>query len=302
MKKLLAAAVCAAMVMSLAACGSAKEEAASAASEAASAVSEAEEAVEEAASAAEEAASEAASAVSEVEEAAEEATSGEGGKVYKVAIDQAFAPFSILQDDGSYIGIDLDVIQAIADAEGFEVEIMPMDFSAIIPSLTSGTIDAGMGCMTITDERKESVDFSDPYYEDGQALVTREDDTIATLEDLKDRKLAIKQGTMGAMWGEDHADEYGFELVTLEDSASIAMAVANGQADAMIDDYPVVSYKIKIGEMEGMKVAVETIDEVGDIGISVKKGENQDLLQMINDGLAKIKEDGTYEEILAKYE
>ena len=226
----------------------------------------------------------------------------EEAKVYKVAIDQAFAPFSILQDDGSYIGIDLDIIQAIADAEGFEVEIMPMDFSAIIPSLASGTIDAGMGCMTITDERKETVDFSDPYYEDGQALVTREDDTIASLEDLKGRKLAIKLGTMGAQWGEDHAEEYGFEVVTLEDSASIALAVENGQADAMIDDYPVVSYKIKIGEMEGMKVAVETIDEVGDIGISVKKGENQELLEMINDGLAKIKEDGTYEKILANYE
>ena len=224
------------------------------------------------------------------------------GKVYKVAIDQAFAPFSILQDDGSYIGIDLDVIQAIADAEGFEVEIMPMDFSGIIPALVSGTIDAGMGCMTITEERKESVDFSDPYYEDGQALVTRADDTIETLEDLEGRTLAIKEGTMGAMWGEDNAEKYGFEIATLPDSASIAMAVNNGQADAMIDDFPVVSYKIKIGEMEGLKVAVDTIDEVGEIGISVKKGENQELLEMINAGLAKIKEDGTYDEILAKYE
>ena len=224
------------------------------------------------------------------------------GKVYKVAIDQAFAPFSILQDDGSYIGIDLDIIQAIADAEGFEVEIQPMDFSGIIPALISGTVDAGMGCMTITEERKESVDFSDPYYEDGQALVTRDDDTIESLEDLAGRTLAIKEGTMGAMWGEDNAEKYGFEIATLPDSASIALAVNNKQADAMIDDYPVVSYKIKIGEMEGLKVAVDTIDEVGDIGISVKKGENQELLEMINEGLAKIKEDGTYDEILAKYE
>ena len=107
---------------------------------------------------------------------------------------------------------------------------------------------------------------------------------------------------MGAMWGEDNAEKYGFEIATLPDSASIALAVNNGQADAMIDDFPVVSYKIKIGEMEGLKVAVDTIDEVGEIGISVKKGENQELLEMINEGLAKIKEDGTYDEILAKYE
>ena len=230
------------------------------------------------------------------------AASAEEGKTYKIAIDQAFAPFSILQDDGSYEGIDLDLIQAIADAEGFSVEIEPMDFSAIIPALTSGTIDAGMGCMTITEERKESVDFSDPYYEDGQALIVSEDSDINALEDMEGKVLAIKEGTMGALWGEDNKDKYGFSLSTFPDSASIAMAVRNGQADALIDDFPVISYQIKIGEQEGLRVAVETIGEVGDIGISVKKGENQDLLQMINDGLAKIKEDGTYEQILEKYE
>ena len=107
---------------------------------------------------------------------------------------------------------------------------------------------------------------------------------------------------MGALWGEDNKDKYGFELATFPDSASIAMAVRNGQADALIDDFPVISYQIMIGEQEGLKVAVETIGEVGDIGISVKKGENQELLQMINDGLAKIKEDGTYDKILTEYE
>ena len=230
------------------------------------------------------------------------AAPAEEGKVYKVAIDQAFAPFSILQDDGSYEGIDLDLIQAIADVEGFAVEIEPMDFSAIIPALTSGTIDAGMGCMTITEERKESVDFSDPYYEDGQALIVKDDSDIQTLEDMEGKVLAIKEGTMGALWGEDNKDKYGFSLSTFPDSTSIAMAVRNGQADALIDDFPVISYQIMIGEQEGLRVAVETIGEVGDIGISVKKGENQELLQMINEGLAKIKEDGTYDKILQKYE
>ena len=223
------------------------------------------------------------------------------GKVYKVAIDQAFPPFSILQDDGSYIGIDLDIIQAIADAEGFEVEIQPMDFSGIIPALVSGTVDAGMGCMTITEERKESVDFSDPYYEDGQALIVAEDSTIETFEDLKNCTLAVKEGTMGAMWGEDNAEKYGYEFSTFPDSTSMALAVKNGQADAMIDDYPVLNYEIKIGEMEGLKIVVDTVGELGGIGISVKKGENQELLEMINEGLAKIKEDGTYDEILATY-
>ena len=269
MKKAIAMVLCAVMTLGLAACGGS--------------------------SSAQQAATAAASS------AASEEESGEG-KVYKIAIDQAFAPFSILQDDGSYEGIDLDVMAAIAEAEAFEVEMLPMDFSAIIPALVSGTIDAGMGCMTITEERKESVDFSDPYYEDGQALVTRDDDTIASLEDMEGKVLAIKEGTMGALWGEENKDVYGFELATFADSTSTAMAVRNGQADALIEDFPVISYQIKIGEQEGLKVAVETIGEVGDIGISVKKGENQELLQMINEGLKKIRDDGSYEKILAAYE
>ena len=113
--------------------------------------------------------------------AAGSAAAAVAGKTYKIAIDQAFAPFSIQQDDGSYKGIDVDMIQAIAEQEGFTVDIQPMDFSAIIPALVSGTIDGGLGCMSITDERKQTVDFSDPYYEDGLALVTKSDSSIAKL-------------------------------------------------------------------------------------------------------------------------
>ncbi len=234
--------------------------------------------------------------------AAEAEDSAVSGKTYKIAIDQAFAPFSIQQDDGSYVGIDVEMIKAVAEAEGFDVDIQPMDFSAIIPALTSGTIDGGLGCMSVTDERKQSVDFSDPYYEDGLALVTAaSDDSISALTDLKGKSIAVKEGTQGALWAEDNQAEYGFEISTLQDSASIAMAVKNGQADAMLEDYPVIAYEIKIGEQEGLKVAVDAVNEPGPVAFAVNKGANADLLKAFNDGLAKIKADGTYDSILAEY-
>ena len=203
-------------------------------------------------------------------------------KVYKIACDQAYAPFSIQQDDGSYKGIDVELLAAIAEEEGFEYELTPMDFSGIIPALVSGTIDGSIAGMNITDERKESVDFSDGYYESGSALVVnKDDDSISDFDD---------------------ADEYGFETTVYPDSVSMMMAVANKQADFLIEDYPVISYQIKIGEQEDLKVAIDAIEEAPQNGFAVKKGENADLLKMFNEGLQKIRDNGKYDEIIAEYE
>lgn len=233
---------------------------------------------------------------------AESKTDGAAGKTYKIAIDQAFAPFSIQQPDGSYTGIDVDLINAIAEKGGFKVELQPMDFSAIIPALVSGTIDGGMGSMSITEERKKTVDFSDSYYDSGLALVCSEDSDIKALEDLKGRVLAVKEGTQGALWAEDNKLSYGFEIATLQDSASTAMAVRNGQADGLLEDFPVISYQIKIGEQTGLKLVVESVNTPGGVGLSVNKGMNKELLSAFNDGLARLKADGDYDKILDAYE
>lgn len=245
--------------------------------------------------------SEAAEADTASSEAAE-GTEGEG-KTYIVSCDQAFAPFAIQQDDGSYTGIDVELLDAIAKAGGFEYELQPMDFSGIIPALVSGTIDGGMACMNITEERKESVDFSDPYYESGVALVCRaDDDTINSKEDLSGKIAACKEGSIGQIWCEDNAETYGYSVTVYPDSASMMMAVTNGQADFLFEDYPTVSYQIKIGEQGDLRVAIDAVDEVGEVGFAVKKGTNAELLEKFNAGLAAIKADGTYDEIIANYE
>lgn len=254
--------------------------------------------------AATEAAAETATEETATEETADSTEQTEAAEttVYKIACDQAYAPFSIKQDDGSYIGIDVELLAAIAEIEGFEYELTPMDFSAIIPALVSGTLDASIAGMNITEERKDSVDFSDGYYESGSALVVnKDDDSIAAFEDLKGKVAACKEGTTGQIWSEDNADTYGFTVSVYPDSVSMMMAVGNKQADFLIEDYPVISYQIAIGEQADLKVAIDAIAEAPQNGFAVKKGENQELLEMFNEGLAKVRENGTYDEIINQY-
>lgn len=221
------------------------------------------------------------------------------GEVYKVGVDNTYPPFEFTVD-GELIGIDIDLINAIAEDQGFEIEIEQMDFSGIIPSMQAKELDIGMGGMSITDERKETVDFSEPYFEAGISLVVAEDsEDIESLEDLDGKTVAVKNGTVGAAFAEENQDEFGFEIIQVNDSASMFQEVINGTADALMEDFPVISYAIAEGELE-LKIVGDRLS--GDhYGISVLKGEHADLLQKINDGLANLKEDGTYDEIIAEY-
>jgi polar amino acid transport system substrate-binding protein len=246
-----------------------------------------------------------------------ESSSSSETKVYKVACDASYPPFSIQLEDGEtisgtavsssngmgdYHGIDVELLDAIAELEGFEYELHPMDFSAIIPALVSGTIDASIAGMNITEARSEIVDFSDGYYEAGSAMVVNaDDDSISSFEDLEGKVAACKEGTTGMLWSQDYADEYGFSVNVYPDSASMMLAVANGQADFLLEDYPVISYQISIGAQENLKVAIEAIEEPPQDAFAVVKGENQDLLAMFNAGLAELRANGTYDKIISQF-
>lgn len=238
-------------------------------------------------------------------------------KVYTVACDASYPPFSIQLEEGEsapgvvvssgngmgdYYGIDVELLDAIAQLEGFEYELTPMDFSAIIPALVSGTIDASIAGMNITEERKKTVDFSDGYYESGSALIVNaEDDSISDFSDLQGKTAACKEGTTGMLWSQDHADEWNLTVKVYPDSASMMMAVANKQADFLIEDYPVISYQIAIGAQQNLKVAIDAIEAPPQNGFAVVKGKNQDLLAKFNEGLATIKANGTYDKIINEY-
>ncbi|MDQ0204711.1 transporter substrate-binding domain-containing protein [Pectinatus haikarae] len=229
-------------------------------------------------------------------------SSASADKVYTIACDAKYAPFS-MEIDGKYKGIDVEVLDAIANAEGFKYNLKPMDFSGIIPGLVSGQLDGAIAGITITDERKKAVDFSDAYIDSGSSIViSKNNSDINKLEDITGKTVAVKKGTTGSKFAEDNKDKYKLNITYYDDSPGMMLAVVNGNADFLIEDFPVISYQIKIGEQANLKVAVKDINSTPpQYGFAVKKGENAELLKKFNDGLKKIKDNGTYDKIIGQY-
>ncbi|MBD0383936.1 transporter substrate-binding domain-containing protein [Paenibacillus sedimenti] len=220
-------------------------------------------------------------------------------KKYMIGTDATYPPFEF-QKDGKYVGIDIDLINAIAKEEGFEVELKPMDFKGIIPAITAKQLDGAIAGISITDERKQVVNLSDPYYTAGLSLVVREDNTtIKSPEDLKGKTIAIKKGTSGAKLAEEFGKKYGAQIKYFDDSPSMYQEVANKNADVTLEDFPVVSYKIAIDPNSKLKIVGDRLN--GDLyGIAVSK-DNAELMTKINSGLKKLKDNGKLEQIVNTY-
>jgi glutamine transport system substrate-binding protein len=229
------------------------------------------------------------------------ASGGQGGEVkkYVFGTDATYPPFEF-EKDGKYVGIDIDLLHAIAKEEGFEIEIKPMDFKGIIPGIQSKQLDGAAAGISITEERKQVVAFSEPYYQAGLSLIVREDNnTITKPEDLKGKTIAIKKGTTGAKFAEELAQKHGATVKYFDDSPSMFLEVVNGNADVTLEDYPVISYKIATDPNSKLKIVGDRLN--GDwYGIAVAK-DNEELLKKINDGLKKLKENGKYDEIIKTY-
>ena len=221
-------------------------------------------------------------------------------KKYVIACDSKFAPFSF-EESGKYKGIDVELLDAIAKEEEFEYELKPMDFDGIIPGLTSNQLDGAISAMTITDDRKKVLDFSEGYFVSGLSVVVNKDDTsINSVNDLNGKKVSIKKGTAGAKYAEDNEAKYGLKLNYFDDSPSMFQAVENKNVDFLLEDYPVIAYKIKADNGAKLKIVGDKLDTV-DYGFAVKKGQNSDLLKKFNEGLKKLKENGKYDEIVGQY-
>lgn len=217
---------------------------------------------------------------------------------FVIATDTTFAPFEF-QQDGRNVGIDMDLIQAIAANQGFEVEIQPLGFDAALQAVQSGQADGVIAGMSITDERKQVFDFSEPYFESGvQMAVQASNEDITGYEDLAGKTVAVKTGTEGADFAEELAAQHGFEVHQFADSADMYNEVVTGNAVAAFEDYPVLQYGIQ----QGLELKTVTEPEPGAAyGFAVNKGENAKLLGMFNEGLAAAKDTGVYQSILDRY-
>ncbi|MCK1985536.1 transporter substrate-binding domain-containing protein [Peribacillus simplex] len=220
-------------------------------------------------------------------------------KVYKVGVDTTYPPFEF-KEGNEYKGIDIELINAIAKDQDFKIKLSPMDFGGIIPAMQANQLDVAIAGMSITEERKKVVDFSTPYFDAGLTIVVKKENTSTkTVKDLKGKTIAVKKGTTGAKYAQDNATKLGIKVVQFNDSPAMFQEVANGNADALIEDYPVISYAIAQKDL-GLKIVGDRLN--GDqYGIAVLKGQNEDLLKKINDGLANLKKDGTYDEIIKTY-
>lgn len=221
------------------------------------------------------------------------------GRTFKIATDTTFAPFEFRDSNGQMVGIDMDMLRAIAKDQGFEVEIQSLGFNAALQALSSGQADGVIAGMSITDERKAVYDFSDPYFESGvQMAIAKNNDEIKGYEDLKGKTVVAKTGAEGETFAKKNAKKYGYTVKSVDQSATMYEMVKSGNADAVVDDYPVLAYGITQGN--GLKTVTPKVPG-GSYGFAVNKGQNADLLAAFNAGLANLKQSGEYDKILAKY-
>ena len=221
-----------------------------------------------------------------------------GKKVLRVGMDASYPPFgSQDQETKDYEGFDVDIIRAIGAEEGFDVEISNRSFDGLIPALQAKEIDVAINDITITDERKQSVDFSKPYYIAGLGVVVRSDnDTIHTAEDLQGKTLGVSIGSTG----EEAARKIPGANVRVFNAINEAfLEVQNGGVDAVVNDIPTNEYYVSHAGNKNVRTAEVALTKE-DLGIAVLKG-NTELLTKIDDGLAKIKANGKFSEIYEKW-
>lgn len=272
MKKALSLMTAAALVLSLAACGSTASSAAS--SEAAS---------PEAASS---------EAASETETA--ELSTVEPGKLI-MSTNAAFPPYEMTTDSGEFEGIDIETAQAIADKLGLELQIDDMDFDAALLAVQQGKSDMVMAGVTVTDERQNVMDFTDSYATGIQSIIVKEDSDIASVDDLAGKKIGTQRGTTGYLYC---SDDFGDENVVAYDNGLTAVQMLNnGQVDCVvIDNAPAKEF---IAANPGLKL-LDTAYVEESYAIGIGKG-NTELKDAINTALEELKADGTLQAIVDKY-
>lgn len=217
-----------------------------------------------------------------------------------MATNAAFPPYEYVEGE-EYKGIDVEIAQAIADDLGMKLEIDDMDFDSIIPAITTGKADMSLAGMTVTEDRKKNVSFSDSYATGVQVIIVPEDSDITGPDDLaNDKMIGVQQGTTGDIYCSDTPENGGFgeeHVIAYPNGASAVQALITGKVDAVvIDNEPAKAY---VAENEGLKI-LDTEYLTEDYAIAIAK-DNTELLDKVNTSLAKLKEDGTVQSIIDKY-
>lgn len=207
----------------------------------------------------------------------------------------AFPPYEFVDDNNNIVGIDAEIAAAVAEKLGKKLEIKDMEFDSLLTAVQSGAIDFALAGMTVNDERKLTVDFSDTYATGVQVIIVPNDSAIKSVEDLEGKKIGVQAGTTGDIYC---TDEFGQDNVKQYNNGALAIAALNnGQVDCVVIDNEPAKNFVKANE--GLKI-LETEYAVEDYAAAISK-ENGKLLEDFNKALKELKEDGTIDNIIAKY-
>ena len=280
MKKLIAVLLAGLMCASLAACGSKTEEPAQAPAETETPAQEGQDAEAPAETEA------------PAESSAEVKTVTEG--VLTMGTNAAFPPYEFYEGE-EIVGIDAEIAGLLAEKLGLKLEIMDMDFSAIVTSVQTGGVDIGLAGMTVTEERLENVNFTNSYATGVQVIIVKEDSEIASADDLEGKLIGVQEGTTGYTFcSEDFGEE---NVLAYTNGATAVQNLINGSVDCVvIDQQPAISC---VEANEGLKI-LETEYVIEDYAAAVAK-ENTALLEALNTALDELIEDGSIQAVLDKY-
>lgn len=223
-----------------------------------------------------------------------EEPAAEDEKVLTMGTNATFPPYEYYENN-KIVGIDAEIAQKIADKIGYELKIEDMEFDSIIAAVQSGKIDMGMAGMTVTEDRLESVDFSDSYATGIQSVIIKEDSDIKSIDDLTGKKIGVQTTTTGDIYA---TDDFGDENVERYSKGTDAVAaLVAGKIDCVIiDNEPAKSF---VSSNEGLKI-LDTEYAVEDYAICFAK-ENTELKDKVNGALKELIEDGTVKSIIDKY-
>ncbi|WP_298324957.1 basic amino acid ABC transporter substrate-binding protein [Haloactinopolyspora sp.] len=219
-----------------------------------------------------------------------------------VCSDIPYPPLEFEDPDSpsGYGGFDMDLMQAIADNLELEMAVRDVGFDALQSGtiFASGQCDIGASAMTILDERKKNLDFSDPYYDSLQSLLAPVDSGIQSLDDLSGKTLGVQQGTTGQRYAEENLPDDAKEPQRFPSDGELWPALQAGNIDAILQDYP-PNY-VHAQDDPNFEI-VETYETDEQYGFAFPKGENQALQDAVNEQLQALRDDGTYDELYAEY-
>ncbi|MBQ0001293.1 MAG: transporter substrate-binding domain-containing protein [Clostridiales bacterium] len=216
----------------------------------------------------------------------------------KFATNPEFPPFEFITAEGvidTYDGIDMAIAKMIAEDNDMEVSMESLEFDSLLVALQNGQVDAIIAGMTITDERKEAVDFCIPYYTATQVMIVKEDSDITCAADMADKKICVIQGYTGEIC----VNEMGYPYEAFKKGTEAVMELVNGKCDVVvIDSATAAKY---VSDNEGLKI-VEDAEafEAEEYGIAIAKG-HEDLVEKINASIEKFLEDGTIAALAVEY-